>query len=99
VGHLHDGGLNIQVILNNKNVCESKAQYGGPGFEGKNPDGKTWYTINQMTVCGEPIKLVKGDKFYFQANFDVEKYPARQSAHGEMAEEMALVTGIFVPRE
>jgi hypothetical protein len=84
-------------MLNGKNVCESKAQYGGPGFEGKNPDGKTWYTINQMTVCEQAIKLRKGDKLNFQANFDIGKHPVRQSAHGEMSKEMALVTGIFVP--
>jgi hypothetical protein len=75
VGHLHDGGTGIEVMVNGKTICESAANYGGPGFEGKNPDGTKWSTINQMTVCSQPINLVKGDKLYFQANYDLEKYP------------------------
>jgi hypothetical protein len=74
-GHLHDGGTDIKFMLNGKEACQSDALYGGPGFEGKNADGKTWNTINRMTICSQAIKLFKGDKMYFQANYDVEKYP------------------------
>lgn len=84
--------------MNDQVACESNATYGGPGFEGKNPDGNTWYTIRSMSTCAT-VELKKGDKIFFQANYDVEKHPARQNAHGGMAEGMALVTAFFVGKE
>jgi hypothetical protein len=74
-GHLHDGGAGIQITLNGKEICNSRAVYGGDGFEGKSEDGKPWYTINHMETCAKDIAVKAGDKIAMQANYDTEKHP------------------------
>jgi hypothetical protein len=75
VGHLHDGGNDIQLTINGKEICDSKAIYGGKGFEGKSADGKAWNTINHMDLCPTTIPLKRGDELVIQANYDTEKHP------------------------
>jgi hypothetical protein len=75
-GHMHDGGNDIVLKLNGKEVCVSKAEYGGTGHEGFNAKGEKWTTIRGMTTCDEPIKVIKGDKISVIANFDMEEHPA-----------------------
>jgi len=95
-GHLHDGGVNMEVKLNDKVVCDSKAEYGGPGHEGKSPEGKAWSTLASTTACEKPIKVSKGDQLAITANFNLEKYPPRPHAQGaSMAEEMGLLLVTF----
>jgi hypothetical protein len=74
--HLHDGGLDMAVKINGKEVCRSKALYGGPGHEGKNKDGTPWTIIQGTTMCDEPIQVRKGDKLDVVASFDMDKHPA-----------------------
>jgi hypothetical protein len=95
-GHLHDGGKNMVVKLNDKEICDSHAVYGGVGHEGKGPDGKVWKTVSETTRCPPELKVNKGDKLVIEANYDVEAHPQRESSHGEMAEGMALWVGTFV---
>jgi hypothetical protein len=73
-GHLHDGGTNIQLKLNDKVVCDSQAIYGGPGAETV-VDGKVWKTISGQTECNQPIPVKKGDNIIAHAVYDTEKYP------------------------
>jgi len=106
-GHMHDGGVNIVLKINDQEVCNSKAVYGGEGHTSKTPDGKVWETIRETSSCYTPIKVKKGDKFYMQANYDTELHPSREQGHGGMggmkavmdggegAEQMALVVTNF----
>jgi hypothetical protein len=75
-GHLHDGGNAIILTVNGKVACKSEALYGGPGFEFKGDDGKTFETINKSTECIDPILLKKGDKLHIFADFDLDKHPS-----------------------
>ncbi|KAF2435989.1 hypothetical protein EJ08DRAFT_645019 [Tothia fuscella] len=86
-GHLHDGGINIQVKINDKEVCNSKAAYGGEGHVTKTPEGRVWETIRETSTCYDPIKVKKGDKIYMQANYDLDLHPSREmgGGHGAMA--------------
>jgi hypothetical protein len=72
--YLTDGGTNMVMTINGKQVCDSEAIYGGPGLEGKNPDGKPWATIARMSPC-PLIKINTGDKIVMQANYDIIKHP------------------------
>jgi hypothetical protein len=73
---MHDGGLNIILKINDKVVCDSRATYGGEGHTTKTDDGKIWETIAESSYCPETIKVIKGDKIYMQANYDVSLHPS-----------------------
>jgi hypothetical protein len=75
-GHMHDGGSNVEVKVNEKTVCDSRALYGGPGHVGKTSDGKDWETIRDMVTCPEGVVVKKGDKISLAANYDVIAHPA-----------------------
>jgi len=84
-GHVHDGGIDILLKVNGKEVCDSTAAYGGEGHTGKTADGRIWETIRTTSTCEDPIKVVKGDKLYMEAHYDVGLHPSReQGAHGGM---------------
>jgi hypothetical protein len=74
-GHMHDGGAAMSVKLNGKEICNSKALYGGPGHEGATATGDKWTTINSMEFCEEPVKVKKGDKLTITADFDMIAHP------------------------
>jgi len=71
-GHLHAGGDKVQVYINNKLACESKAVYGGQ---------KGDQAIGEMTICPE-IKVKTGDVLTFNVAYDVSKHPVRHESHG-----------------
>jgi hypothetical protein len=73
--NLLDGGLQMDVTINDKLICVSKANYGGPGHTAM-VDGKEWNTIAETTPCPNAIKLTKGDKIDLEAKFDFSEHPA-----------------------
>ncbi|TID18936.1 putative amidase [Venturia nashicola] len=84
-GHLHDGGIDIILQVNDKTVCDSKAVYGGEGATAKTEDGKVWETISNTLTCTEPVKVSKGDKLFMEAHYDLDLHPSRkQGGHGSM---------------
>jgi hypothetical protein len=74
--NLTDGGVNLILKINDKLVCDSKAEYGGEGHTSKTSDGKVWETIRATSTCEDPVKVTKGDKVYMQANYDVGLHPS-----------------------
>jgi hypothetical protein len=72
--HIHDGGVNIKVFVNSKEVCEAKAVYGVDGGSTNAPDGKKWETITAYTPCDTPIPIKKGDKVYMTSEYDLTKH-------------------------
>jgi hypothetical protein len=74
-GHLHDGGVRVVLELNGKEICDSKAVYGGDGGEGVSPSGKPWETIRQMTQCTTPIDVKKGDVVGLKTYYDTKLHP------------------------
>lgn len=75
-GHMHDGGSNIDLKVNDKLACDSQAVYGGKGHVGKNADGTTWETIGDMKTCPEGVVVRKGDRISMSANYDLVAHPA-----------------------
>jgi hypothetical protein len=73
-GHMHDGGTGMNLYVNNKLYCSSKAIYGGPGGT-ITINGKDWSTIATMTECNEPIPVRKGDKLKIEATYDTKEHP------------------------
>jgi hypothetical protein len=72
---LHDGGKDVIVKINGKEICASTAEYGGPGAVRKSKDGKVWETIRTMTNCPGPVKVNKGDKLALEARYDFDAHP------------------------
>jgi hypothetical protein len=73
--HMHDGGVEIKMRINEKEVCVSRAMYGGPGHTSEGPDGKKSEMLGETTDCGS-IKVQKGDRIEFQANYDLDLHPS-----------------------
>ncbi|KAF2400927.1 hypothetical protein EJ06DRAFT_521587 [Trichodelitschia bisporula] len=71
--HIHDGGVNIKVFVNGKEVCESRAVYGVQGGAAV-IDGKKWETISAYTPCDKAIPFRKGDKVSMTSEYDLTKY-------------------------
>jgi hypothetical protein len=74
-GHLHDGGKDMVVKLNGKEMCRSIAEYGGPGHE-VTVGGEVQKTISGMTRCSDALEVAKGDKLSITANFDMKEHPS-----------------------
>jgi hypothetical protein len=72
--HIHDGGVNIKVFVNKKEVCEAKAIYGDDGGTTNAPDGKKWQTITGYTPCDTPVPVKRGDKVYMTSEYDLTKH-------------------------
>jgi hypothetical protein len=79
---MHDGGTSLDILLNNKTVCSSKAIYGTK----MQMNGKDWTTISEMTDCTEAFKVKRGDVIKLVVNYDEIAHPKRES-HGEEQEE------------
>jgi hypothetical protein len=67
---VHDGGVHIILKLNDKQICDSRAIYGGDGNEAVGPDGRPWETIRAMTECNDPIPVKAGDILSTTAVYD-----------------------------
>ena len=73
---MHDGGLAIEMLLNDKVVCRSLPTYGAaPGGGTKQPDGKEWQTILEMSRCEDPVEFKKGDGIKLITYYDIDRHP------------------------
>ena len=73
---MHDGGVNIEINVNGRLICDSRATYGGEKGTLKTNGGKgAWETISSISECTEAIKVTKGDNITVQAHYDLEKHP------------------------
>jgi len=95
-GHLHDGGVNLVVQINGKDMCNSRAIYGGTAATAKMDDGRVWETISQMTHCVDPFPIKRGDNITVEANYDFAKHPSRKQNGGMSdAEQMGIAFVAF----
>jgi hypothetical protein len=64
----------MQLLLNEKFVCNSTATYGGKGAT-VNVNGSDWQTISSMSECQEPLKVRKGDHLTMKSFYNTTKHP------------------------
>jgi hypothetical protein len=98
LGHLHDGGTNIQLLINGKLVCDSRATYGGAQGTLVNEDGSKWESISSMSSCRDPVPVKKGDVMTIVSVYDTSLHPLRQSPNGHRMEEMGIYTIFFATK-
>jgi hypothetical protein len=70
-GHLHDGGTNLQLVLNGKVICDSHAEYGGAA-----QTNGAWQTISSMSSCPKNVEVKKGDTLTIESFYDLERHPS-----------------------
>jgi hypothetical protein len=71
-GHLHDGGVAIELVLNETVVCRSEPKYGklpGAGSE-------VAETIMEMSWCTKPTRVRKGDFLLLRTYYDLDAHSA-----------------------
>jgi hypothetical protein len=71
---LDDGGVAMDLHINDAYVCSSNAIYGGES--GTNvKDGKKWETISAMSLCPGPFKINEGDYMNLTSRYDLTRHP------------------------
>jgi hypothetical protein len=79
-----DGGVAMDVFINDKHTCVSTAQYGDKSQEMGHSHGdsgdsgsavSTVKTISFMTDCRGPFPVKKGDNLTLRAVYDLSKHP------------------------
>jgi hypothetical protein len=96
-GHLHDGGVAMQLFINDKKVCSSNAGYGGEGAS-TSIGGQQWEVLSSMDYCDGPFKVKKGDQLSMASVYDLKKHPLRKGASGaEASGVMAMFSLTFAP--
>jgi len=90
-GHMHDGGINIQLLQNGKEVCNSKMVYGakpayvekaGATMGGKSMAGMTH--ISEQGLCANFGDLHPGDSLQIIANYNSNLHPLMHEGGGLM---------------
>jgi hypothetical protein len=74
VPHLHDGGIDVKLYVNNQTVCTSNAIYGGAKSAEKTIGAEKWETITSYTLCDKPIQVKKGDILKMSSEYDLTKH-------------------------
>jgi hypothetical protein len=64
----------MDMFINNKYLCSSKAQYGGEGSTTHVGD-QEWETISGMSLCEGPLPVKKGDQLHMVVEYDLKKHP------------------------
>jgi len=106
-GHLHDGGTGVRIYktTNTSNdgrpLCTSATRYAKTPMTGlKGAFDKHHFEMEHIVsqdLCVEErgIPLKKGDQLYFQADYDLTKYPGMKNSKGQFEEIGGVVGGLF----
>ncbi|KAF2431323.1 hypothetical protein EJ08DRAFT_182973 [Tothia fuscella] len=99
VGHMHDGGLEVQILSNGKPVCLSKASYNGPGYvpgtDALALGASKIDHISRYSPCINIGELKKGDTLALSAQYDFEKYKPALNKVGQESHVMGVAM-VFV---
>jgi hypothetical protein len=93
-GHLHDGGINLEVNLNGALQCDSTAAYGErPEYVSSSnmkmgpAAGIAEKHISSMRACYfneiKTRQLSKGQSWQIKANYDYDKYPGNKEGNSQ----------------
>jgi hypothetical protein len=103
IGHMHDGGTNLRYYINDKLVCDSKAQYGQNSNFIERSNGRQGMNgmphISSMSGCVLPGFLRKGDVIHVTAEYDFAKYKGMNDNTGRVGEIMGVGAMLLIPGE
>jgi len=103
-GHLHDGGVVLNVYKNQEKICISTAKYGMGGGHGHgrrgigglekrqgngpSSDGKSH--IQEMSTCRDMGRVKSSDQIWIDAEYDYQKHAGMTSKTGKNTEVMGI---------
>jgi hypothetical protein len=109
-GHVHDGGTNLKLSLDGKELCDSKASYEPPKRLTSQVDSRTGTSgkfehVRAMSGCfgdtERPTKIKAGQHWRIEGLYDFEKH--KPSAHGEDNDTIMGISLMYIrgrgPRE
>jgi hypothetical protein len=70
----------MQLLLNDKFVCNSTATYGGKDGT-VTINGTEWQTISSMSECQEPFRVKTGDSISMKSFYNTTKHPLYAQFH------------------
>jgi hypothetical protein len=89
IGHMHDGGSNIEFLHNDVTVCESKPLYDA-AMQVK--DTAMFTTLKSMSHCELSREVKKGDVFHIRVSYDFKGAPGLMEDDGTMSTVMGAGT-------
>jgi len=98
-GHLHDGGIDTRVYLEDKEICVSKAKYSmegghGHGMRKRQMGGTTTngdhISAQEACIFEKPLPVKKGQSMFIKSSYDFTKHPGMKNAKGELDEVMGI---------
>jgi len=69
-GHLHSGGVKMELNVNGKTVCTSRPTYNSKGV------------ITNMSLCPDIIPITRGSYVTISSEYDLSKHPLREATSG-----------------
>jgi len=100
VGHMHDGGVRVDILQNGKAVCKSSAVYDGkpdyiPSAKAIEQGAAKMNHISSYTPCNDIGALKKGDKLSLTASYDFAKWKPAVNKIGAESDVMGVAM-VFV---
>jgi hypothetical protein len=100
VGHMHDGGVEVQIVSQNKAICSSKASYdGAPGYVPSSQaiamGAAKMSHISNYSPCIAIGELKKGDSLALTARYDFNKWKPALNKIGAESHVMGIAM-VFV---
>jgi hypothetical protein len=95
VGHMHDGGVAVNILQNKKSICDSKAGYDEtpgyiPGAKALAAGAIKMSHISSYSPCNAIGEIKKGDKLALTASYDFQKWKPSLNKKGEDSDVMGV---------
>jgi hypothetical protein len=101
-GHLHDGGISVEVKDGSRTLCSCKAKYAekpeyiqAPSHGGGGGHGPVVKHISSMSQCdlnsfGKEEEVKKGQSWYVEGKYDYSQFDGMRDPGGKQSEIMAI---------
>ncbi|KAF1811034.1 hypothetical protein P152DRAFT_475087 [Eremomyces bilateralis CBS 781.70] len=100
VGHMHDGGVHLEVFRDGEQVCNSLTTYGGseeyiPRKETIAAGAPDTVHVSSFGACHDFGKFEKGDNITLKAHYDFDKYPGGRNLKNNLSGLMGIAVIIL----
>ena len=98
-GHIHDGGVSIEITKNQKTICDAVAFYGqtvgynesSSAMSMQGMDMASGMThISSITDCGNPGSTKVGDEWSLKAHYNITEHSPMTNSDGSYAPIMGI---------
>ena len=90
LSHLHDGGVDLNVVKNDEAVCQSIATYGDAAEHKHHMPGMDMSHISYMSTCYNAGQIHDGEKWTVKADYDLDAHEPMLDGNGKPDDVMAI---------